>query len=65
MEHLRHDFDPHVPVVPNPTQLAAYKWLLRFLFTDGDAPPPPPPPPQSPALSRAAVTSPAADRRAS
>ncbi len=43
-----------LPVIPNPAQLAAYKWLLRYLFTDGDATPPPPSP-LSPPGSRMAV----------
>jgi hypothetical protein len=55
----RHDLDRPVAVVPNPSQLATYRWLLRYLFTDGDAPPPPP---QSPALDRAATLPLAADR---
>ena len=38
------DRDRPVAVVPNPTQLAAYRWLLRYLFADGDSTPPPPPP---------------------
>src|SRR5260370_37569571 len=37
--------DPCIPVIPNPTQLAAYRWLLRYLFADGDATPPPEPTP--------------------
>ncbi len=34
---------PHANVLPaSPTpDLAAYRWLLRFLFADCDAPPPP------------------------
>jgi len=35
--------------VPNPTQIACYKWLLRYLFAGDTTPPPEPPRPTTPA----------------
>ncbi len=54
---------PCVPVVPNPTQLAAYRWLLRYLFANGDATPPPEPARPTPRMP-ARVSPPAAESEA-
>jgi hypothetical protein len=31
---------PHLDPIPNPAQLAAYRWLLHRLFSDDPTPPP-------------------------